>query len=61
MHAYVVETGLVTQHWSGKSEGFAQHSQHVEYAIVRGGWGHAPRKFLKLQAQIESEVILENI
>ena len=33
--ACVVEGDLATQHWSGKSEGYAWHSQHVEHAIAR--------------------------
>ena len=27
----VVETGLTTQYWTGKSEGCALHSQHAIY------------------------------
>ena len=32
--ACLVETGLATQHWSGKS-GYAWHSQHAEHVIAR--------------------------
>ena len=30
-------TDLATQHWSGKSEGCAQHSQNAEYMLIATG------------------------
>ena len=45
----VVETGLATQYWTGKSEGFALHSQHAR------GLQHAPRKII--HSKIESKGI----
>ena len=41
--ACVMETGLATKHWSGKSEGCAYHSQ-CEHAISRGDLGHDPQE-----------------
>ena len=44
----MVEIGLAIQHWPGKSEGCAKHSQRAESAIARGYGGMPPGKFLKL-------------
>ena len=60
----VVETDLATQHWSGKSEGYAQHSQHAEYTYTdaRGLGSMPPRRRLKITcSEIEYEGILKNI
>ena len=54
--ACVVETGLATQHWSGKSEGCTYHSQH-ERAIARGFRACSQENFKITCSEIESEGI----
>ena len=59
--ACVVETGLATQHWSGKLEGCAQHGQHAQHATTSSLEACPQKKSQITHSEIESEGIFKNM
>ena len=57
----MVKTGLATQHWSGKSEGYTSTAS-MQSMLLLGGLGTCPQENFNItHSEIESEAIFKII